>query len=466
MFGSTTPLAERPDLHPVHRANALLRSALLNEAAPFPRAGFPQAFNAIAGPADGSVGIAYPRSLVARLNALDIGIDASAGLRLPLGFVSEGGAPAEAGDLAPPPELDTEDPSEDAAETEWDELDEGFEAARPQLAVPQQAHMLALLKEFRRRQRQASLLVAGSLAAAFLLTLAGFVLIANIYTPEAAKSDKQALPRSTSIVWQRPEREAMTTASQAAKGEALFLPARVEGSGLSSSDDASSAQVILATSGRRLALAPLLGQRHARYVLLRGLPQEVELSAGQRTASGSWMVKEEEMQNLTLEVGEAASGDYPVDVYLLDSGNTPQARRTLVLRVEPARPHVVAAGFGLSWANALLDAAAKAPAAPDSITPPKPSVLLERARTLLAEGDIAGARLLLFHLAERGESDAAYELARTFDAEMLAKLGASGMDGDPAVARGWYQQASHQGNAKAAERLKILASLTATRPSD
>ncbi len=30
MFGSTTSLAERPDLHPVHRANALLRSALLN----------------------------------------------------------------------------------------------------------------------------------------------------------------------------------------------------------------------------------------------------------------------------------------------------------------------------------------------------------------------------------------------------------------------------------------------------
>ena len=32
MFGSTTPLAERPDWHPVHRANALLRSALLNVA--------------------------------------------------------------------------------------------------------------------------------------------------------------------------------------------------------------------------------------------------------------------------------------------------------------------------------------------------------------------------------------------------------------------------------------------------
>jgi len=79
MFGSTTPLAERPDLHPVHRANALLRSALLNETAPFARTDFLQDFDAIAGPADGPVGIAYPTSLVARLNALDIGTAAAAG---------------------------------------------------------------------------------------------------------------------------------------------------------------------------------------------------------------------------------------------------------------------------------------------------------------------------------------------------------------------------------------------------
>ena len=101
MFGSTTSLAERPDLHPVHRANALLRSALLNETAPFPRTDFVQAFNMIAGPADGAVGIAYPTSLVARLNALDIGTHASAGIRIPLSFAAQP-APAEAGDLAPP----------------------------------------------------------------------------------------------------------------------------------------------------------------------------------------------------------------------------------------------------------------------------------------------------------------------------------------------------------------------------
>ena len=455
MFGSTTPLAERPDLHPVHRANALLRSALLNETAPFARADFLQDFDAIAGPADGPVGIAYPTSLVARLNALDIGTASAAGIRIPLGFATQGGG-EDAGVVSPPAELTSDSPAADNVETEWDELADGPGDTVP-LTLPQKAHMLAVLKEFRRRQRQASLLVAGSLAAAFLLTLGGFVLIANLVSSEPAKSDKQTPLRSTSIVWQRPERDAMTNASRVGKAE--LTGARV-------SEDAPSGQVILATSARPLALAPLLGQRHSRYVLLHGLPPEAELSAGHRTVSGSWMIKDEDTPNLTLTVGEAASGDYPVDVYLLDSADSPQSRRSLVLRIEPARPRVYTAGLSLSWASARLGAADKAPVTTENVAPPEPHLLLDRARRLLGEGDIAGARLLLFHLAELGEGDAAYELARTFDAEMLAKLGASGVDSDKATALGWYEQASRSGNADAARRLKILASLSVSDPSD
>ena len=55
---------------------------------------------------------------------------------------------------------------------------------------------------------------------------------------------------------------------------------------------------------------------------------------------------------------------------------------------------------------------------------------------------------------------------RTFDRDVLAQLGAKGMDGDLVRARGWYERASQDGNTKAAERLKILASLSGTDPSD
>jgi TPR repeat protein len=110
-------------------------------------------------------------------------------------------------------------------------------------------------------------------------------------------------------------------------------------------------------------------------------------------------------------------------------------------------------------------AASSTPAMEDTTVPPEAAVLRARAMRLLGEGDIAAARMLLLHLAERGDGEAAYDLARTFDREMLAELGAKGVDGNPAQARGWYERASQGGNAKAAERLKILASLAGT-PSD
>ncbi|HZP09896.1 hypothetical protein [Methyloceanibacter sp.] len=458
MFGSTTPVSE----HPVHRANAMLRSALMSEAS-FPRPDFIEDFATLAGPDDGPIGIAYPQSLVARLNDLDVGLDASGGIRVPLSFVAEPlteeatdpvpRAQEEVSDIAPNREIIAHDDSMDEADA-FDKLDSAT-----------QAHMLALVREFQRRQRQANLLVAGSIAAALLLTIGGFLLIAHLAGRDAGKADQPVPIRSTSIAWQRPEREASAAPKRPSTDEPLPIAAR-NARPPALGDEISTAQVILATQDRKLALAPLLGQRHARYMLLRGLPGEAELSAGERIGSGSWMIKDEELRDLSLSVGEAASGDYPVEIYLLDAGNAPQARRTLILRVEPSRPRVYQAGLSLSWASALLDAAAKAPATAEKTAPADSAVLFARAHELLAEGDIAGARLLLLHLAERGEGEAAFELARTFDADALAKLGASGIASDPAAARGWYERASRDGNAEAAERLKILASLPVSDPSD
>jgi TPR repeat protein len=85
---------------------------------------------------------------------------------------------------------------------------------------------------------------------------------------------------------------------------------------------------------------------------------------------------------------------------------------------------------------------------------------MTRAMRLIDEGDIAGARLLLHHLAEQGEADAAYELGRTFDPDVLAVLGAEGLGADKATALNWYERASETGNKQAKERLRILASLS------
>ena len=75
---------------------------------------------------------------------------------------------------------------------------------------------------------------------------------------------------------------------------------------------------------------------HAGYLLIRGLPATATLSSGRQSESGTWLVKGDSVADLTLTMGDAAPGDYPVEVYVLQSGDGPQARRSLVLRVETA----------------------------------------------------------------------------------------------------------------------------------
>jgi hypothetical protein len=471
MIGSSTPLAEQPEWHPVHRANAMLRAALLSSTRRSePAEELPSVESlsrAIDSVMQGPVSITYPTPLAARLDALAVEDEFPAFEGLVSGAPRRGGASETL--LAP-----ADAPLDEASPEAWDEADDGFGETGelmvgvpldPEMRIlPSQVHVQSLLREFQRRQRRASLLVAGSIATAVLLTVGGLVLAASMNAPRPANSDSRPPTRSTSVAWQRPAnstldlglQRAAVSANRAAKGEPLLVPA-----------PAGAAQTILAASGRQIAFAPLLPPSHAGYLLIRGLPAEATLSAGRKSESGTWLVKGEHVHDLTLSIGEATEGDYPIEVYELQSGDGPQARRRLVLRVEaPARTYAAAAAPDMGWASGLLDVVPSAHAAEETTVPAEAAVLRERAKRLLDEGDIAAARLLLLHLAERGEGEAAYELARTFDGEMLAALGAIGVDGDLAQARGWYQRASQDGNVKAAERLKILASLSGTGPSD
>ena len=492
MIGSS-PLAERPDLHPVHRANAVLRAALLNStrpsAPPEDRQDVESLSHAIHSVMQGEVSISFPQSLAERLDALDVE-DAFRGFEVGMRTAPWSRNDPLAGfearsDLLASDALyaDAYGPHQETAEAAWHEHNDGLGEAGELLAdapldptvrsLPPQIHVQALLREFRRRQRHASLLVAGSIATAILLTVGGFVLVANLAAPRPQGSDNRPSLHSTSVAWQKPAQSgagagnelAAVAANPAAKAEPLLMPALAVAPALSPSEASSAPQLILAASGRQIAFAPLLPSSHAGYLLIRGLPAEAKLSAGRQSESGTWLVKGDYLHDLTLSIGEAGAGDYPIEVYVLQSGDGPQARRSLVLRVEVPTP-TYTFGPDMSWAAALLDVVPSAHAAEEPAAPAEARVLRERAKRLLDEGDIAAARLLLLHLAERGEGDAAYELARTFDREMLTSLGARFMDGDAARARDWYERASQDGNAKATERLKILASLSGTDPSD
>jgi hypothetical protein len=82
--------------------------------------------------------------------------------------------------------------------------------------------------------------------------------------------------------------------------------------------------------------------------------------------------------------------------------------------------------------------------------------LLARARALLQQADISGARPFLEHAIEHGSARAAFMLAETYDARVLQSWGARGISGDPTKARELYQQAQAGGIEDAKERIAIL----------
>jgi len=321
--------------------------------------------------------------------------------------------------------------------------------------VPQ-AHVQALIHEFQRRQRRASLLVAGCVAASVVLTAAGIVALMSMEKPKASDSGPGT---KSSVVWH---------GQHAAAAQPRLILASVIPSSPSESAPAAPSpwtqaahlarpQLIQMKANVPLTLAPLVSLRQARYLLIRGLPNEATLSAGQRNPSGAWLVKEKDMAGLALTMGGTTGGDYPVEIYALGATSTPQARQRLLLRVEEGPTPTTS--FETSAPDSLFDMALANARPAGSPVSPDASAQMADAMRLLGDGDIAGARLLFEQLAGQGESEAAYELARTFDPEALTALGAKDVQADRKLAVTWYERASETGNAKAAERLKILASL-------
>jgi TPR repeat protein len=88
------------------------------------------------------------------------------------------------------------------------------------------------------------------------------------------------------------------------------------------------------------------------------------------------------------------------------------------------------------------------------------ATLLRRGQDLAAQGDLAGARLLLRRAAEAGDAQAMQALGATYDPTVLAKLNVIGVAPDNARARAWYERAAAAGAPEASRRLEQLAGRT------
>lgn len=90
------------------------------------------------------------------------------------------------------------------------------------------------------------------------------------------------------------------------------------------------------------------------------------------------------------------------------------------------------------------------------IDPDELAVLLKRAKSLLAIGDITSARLLLERAADAQEAEAALMLAGTYDPQVLGSQDLRSVTPDAAAAQVWYQKAAQLGSADAKRRLGQL----------
>jgi hypothetical protein len=414
MMRSITPLADLSSCHPVHRATAMLRESLLvsTPAAPGP-AGVREEHKFGLAPelAHGPLGITSSNSLV-MLRDSSLGSAPTSECQRIVIHTPDGSAPLAS--------------LEDASE--GDEL----------LDYAVQQQLRTMVQAFHRRQRQASLVVACSVIAALILTLGGLILLFGM-TDVAVGSPDGTAPKDSASAVQRAESPISAREKKTAEPAPLLIHARSQTPSPSLGAAVPDARIIVARPGRSLSLGPLLPLGSARYLLLRGLPKYAALSAGRRTGPGTWMVKDDDVAGLRLVVGGTASGDYPAEVYLLGTADGLQARRRFILRVDPQQSST---GQGSETAS---DAARERES------------LGERARFLLSQGNIPTARRLLTGLAERGDADAAYELALTYDQEVLAKAGFRDIEGDMETAQAWYAHAAEEGHAGAAQRLRTFA---------
>jgi hypothetical protein len=98
----------------------------------------------------------------------------------------------------------------------------------------------------------------------------------------------------------------------------------------------------------------------------------------------------------------------------------------------------------------------EAPATSKTLDAETLAALRTRARSLLALGDIAAARLLLERAANGQDATAAFLLAQTYDPSVLGVRDARSTTPDPVMARDWYRTAAGLGSADAQKRLTQL----------
>jgi hypothetical protein len=245
-------------------------------------------------------------------------------------------------------------------------------------------------------------------------------------------------------------------------------------------------------SGTRVSikLFPATALPPNSYLRIKGLPASVYPSDGHQVAVGSWAVPLDGLDQLRFKFqgGPQSRNEVALTIMSIDGQVLADART--VLAVAPTgliSPDATIGAIGPLVKAPTRVAPTQAPSTasiapappPAASSPPSPSPapvtstpvpaqqmteevrsqarrLYERGMGQLSAGGIVAARSLFERAADLGLPESAMQLATTYDATELARLGVVGLQGDPAIARTWYQRALALGATEAAERIARL----------
>jgi hypothetical protein len=234
-------------------------------------------------------------------------------------------------------------------------------------------------------------------------------------------------------------------------------------------------------------------------IVLSGLPSGTVISAGSPDGDGQWRVAIEDLPKTRVTPPQDYVGLVTATVELRAGNGAPivrspvrlawrqpppaERRDNVVLRPQPAPQAVpqaapqIAPQVAQQIAPQVTQQIAPQPTQQSAVTasavsmtneapalsarqldPKEVDALMRRADELMANGDLAPARLLLQRAAETKNARAAYQLATTYDPATMKKFGNISVVPDPALAQLWYQRARDWGSTDASGRLEALAS--------
>jgi len=205
------------------------------------------------------------------------------------------------------------------------------------------------------------------------------------------------------------------------------------------------------------------------FIRIRGLPPAAALTEGHSIAPGAWAIPIIALPNLKIALPVGLSGKSEATVALVTVDGTVIAETKVALVVAstamiapgdaaPQSKNVASLGRSDSATSPSSDAAPRREISPPPLTEEqkRAQTFLTRGDEMLAQGNIAAARLFFRRAAEAGLAQGAFALAATFDPVELRRVGALTVRPDQAEARKWYERARDLGLAEAGDRLQRL----------